>query len=753
MIVENRSGLLPIEPDPRTYTIAEFLELLRTADVDEPTFTRVSDALREYFAALEHKAVFKAHVKSQMAARASRDGETGGRLPLGYQRVRGTGVAIDEDGATTVRHIFHMKTRGFSLRGIAKQLNAERIPTSYGGKKWAASAVSQIINHEDMYRGAPRKDSPLCWPVILTPDLSLDEPLSRVKTQATIWPFEPASGEALDIPDGENVSTQPASVPVPRDLSTGGQELGRVTASQPQPAVSDPNEPPKVFTPSRYQQAIFDFIASGSGDGLVNAVAGSGKTSTLEQAAKLLPRGKRALFLAFNKKIADELSGRLRGTTMAAKTIHSVGYQCVAAVLKTMLPHFQRLEPDKHARKYHRICCDVFYATMPNTMQVDDQRSALSALEEIVKFARLTLTDGWDANALAELVDHFGIELDPFYQEAMLAMVPDVLATGMHQAETEGACDFTDMVWLPHVWKLQPPEQDFVFVDECQDLNAAQLDLVLKCRVPGGRMLFVGDSQQAVYGFSGADAESFWKIQQRTGAQVLPLSICYRCPRRHIVELAQSLVPQIEPAPWAKDGIIETMSDDQALGILAPSDLVICRLTAPCIEMCIRLIRNRRGARVEGKEIEKQLTDLVQAIAEMDGFTYPRFSAFLQRYHEAQEQRLQQRGDSASAMIESLADRVSAVQALYDGFPQVQDVDALCWEIKKLFNEQTGVVTLSTVHRAKGLENPRIFILRPDKLPLVWSGQRDWEYEQERNLQYVAYTRAKEALYFIESDK
>ena len=303
------------------------------------------------------------------------------------------------------------------------------------------------------------------------------------------------------------------------------------------------------------------------------------------------------------------------------------------------------------------------------------------------------------------------------------------------------------------MWKLQPPEQDFVFVDEAQDLNAAQLDLVLKCRAPGGRMVFVGDSQQAIYGFSGADAESFWTIQQRTGAQVLPLSICYRCPRRHIVELAQPLVPQIEPAPWAKEGIIETISDDQALEILAPGDLVICRLTAPCIEMCIRLIRNRRGARVEGKEIEKQLTDLVQAIAEMDGFTYPRFSAFLQRYHEAQEQRLQQRGESASAMIESLADRVSAVQALYDGFPQAQDVEALCREIKKLFNEQTGVVTLSTVHRAKGLENPRIFILRPDKLPLVWSGQRDWEYEQERNLQYVAYTRAKEALYFIESDK
>ena len=493
--MENRSGLLPIDPDPHTYTVAEFLELLRIAGVEEATCTVVADALREYFAALERKEVFKAHVKSQMAARASRDGETGGRLPLGYQRVSGTGVAIDEDGAAIVRHIFHLHIRGLSLRGIASQLNAEQIPTSYGGKKWAASSVREIITHEEIYRGAPRKDSPQNWPVILTPDLALGEPLSRVKAQPTIWPLDSAAGESLDAVGAESAPAQPATIPRSRVISIGGQDLGTVPVSQPYAGGPEPTEPPKVFTPSRYQQAIFDFVTNGSGDGLVNAVAGSGKTSTLEQAARLLPRGKRALFLAFNKKIADELATRLRGTTMAAKTIHSVGYQCVAAVLKTMLPHFQRLEPDKHARKYHRICRDIFYASMPNTMQVDDQRSALSALEEMVKFARLTLTDGQDTNALAELVDHFGIELDPYYQEPIMAMVPDVLATGMHQAEAEGACDFTDMVWLPHVWKLQPPEQDFVFVDEAQDLNAAQLDLVLKCRAPGGRMVFVGDSQ------------------------------------------------------------------------------------------------------------------------------------------------------------------------------------------------------------------------------------------------------------------
>jgi superfamily I DNA/RNA helicase len=58
-------------------------------------------------------------------------------------------------------------------------------------------------------------------------------------------------------------------------------------------------------------------------------------------------------------------------------------------------------------------------------------------------------------------------------------------------------------------------------------------------------------------------------------------------------------------------------------------------------------------------------------------------------------------------------------------------------------------VELSTVHRAKGLEADRVFILAPEKLPLVWAGQQAWETEQEQNLRYVALTRARRELYFV----
>lgn len=83
---------------------------------------------------------------------------------------------------------------------------------------------------------------------------------------------------------------------------------------------------PTRLRPTHYQQKIFDFIENGSGDAIVNAVAGSGKTTTLVMASKLLKTSS-ALFCAFNSHIQKELENRLEGR-MVCKTIHSMGFSC-----------------------------------------------------------------------------------------------------------------------------------------------------------------------------------------------------------------------------------------------------------------------------------------------------------------------------------------------------------------------------------------------------------------------------------------
>ena len=70
-----------------------------------------------------------------------------------------------------------------------------------------------------------------------------------------------------------------------------------------------------------------------------------------------------------------------------------------------------------------------------------------------------------------------------------------------------------------------------------------------------------------------------------------------------------------------------------------------------------------------------------------------------------------------------------------------------------MFSDSRSSVVLSTVHRAKGLEERRVFVLRPDQLPLRWQNQQKWELEQEYNLKYVSTTRAKEALFFVTDER
>jgi hypothetical protein len=69
-------------------------------------------------------------------------------------------------------------------------------------------------------------------------------------------------------------------------------------------------------------------------------------------------------------------------------------------------------------------------------------------------------------------------------------------------------------------------------------------------------------------------------------------------------------------------------------------------------------------------------------------------------------------------------------------------------KIEKIFMEDGEGICLSTIHRAKGLESDRAFILCRSCMPPKRE-KREWEMEEENNLIYVAYTRAKHVLGFV----
>ena len=503
-----------------------------------------------------------------------------------------------------------------------------------------------------------------------------------------------------------------------------------------------------TFEASRYQQDIFHFCVAGKGDGLIIAAAGAGKTATLIEAAQLLQAHK-TLFLAFNRSIADELRDRLDNDEIDVLTIHGLGY-------RTLTKAWGDVVVDK--RKYRQLVRqwidgrftergrtngpqsdDGYYIDTAYVTQ-EQLTDWYTALESLVNFTRLTLTDPADTSALWELARRFGVLIGGM----LLPGVRDVLEQGVDLATTTHAVDYTDLLWLPHRLQVRPQRYKHVLVDEAQDLNAAQLALAMDARARGGRMLFCGDPHQSIYGWIGADPAAYHHIKTATGATELPLSICYRCPTSHIA-MAQHLVPSIEARDDAPPGTVTLAPDTALLEHVQAGDLVICRKTAPLVAWCITLLAHKIPAQVRGREIGQELTGLARKLARK--VPWHRFPAAIAEYESLEVAHLL-RDDVDTEHIVAVQDRCAALMICFRSFG-ARSIDAYCTEIERLFADGEAWVSLSTIHRAKGLEAERVFVLEANLLPLQWRSQRAEQREQELNLWYVALTRAKQDLFLL----
>ena len=517
------------------------------------------------------------------------------------------------------------------------------------------------------------------------------------------------------------------------------------------------------FHPNPQQLAIAEWIRTGTGNAIIGAVAGSGKTSTLVRV--VAPLVTDAVFCAFNRHIADELAERLRGTDVRVQTIHSLG---MAGVRKRH--RNTRVEAGKYRSQIDRIVRMVredagLYEWIREYSSGDPKRSAVYGLqdslgacedtpvrayERLASLCRTTLTDPRDREALRALDAKFSLDIEAGLWPIVDATIVPLLRWGIITAATE--IDFDDMVWLPNYAEgMTPDRYGWVMVDECQDLNAAQRGVVGLALRPGGRLLAVGDARQAVYGFSGADSDSFERIRTTFDAEVFPLSVCYRCPSSHL-DMAREIVPQIEARPGAPVGDVGALAWEDVTGWVKPGDLVICRVTAPLIGLCYSLILSGVRATVRGRDIGVGLKSIIRQVSKRKRFAWPGFGDAVDAWWSRERAKLRAKGVSGDddAMVR-LNDRAESLLVIYRHAVArgVSSVDGLMAEIDRLFSDDGdgSLVVLSTVHRAKGLEADRVMIVDEHLMPHPCA-KVPWQVEQEWNLRYVALTRAKAELRF-----
>lgn len=487
-----------------------------------------------------------------------------------------------------------------------------------------------------------------------------------------------------------------------------------------------------------YQEKIFDWALNGEGNAIVGAVAGSGKTTTIEETIKRLGFGQ-ILYTVFNRHNRDSAVKKF-GSIATIKTIHQLGYAMI--VRETGI---KRLNLNEY--KYWDLAEEI--TSKQDWEDAGAARLAKLSLLKLFGMARLTLTPMDNEFDIYMLADKYGIDIEQWMIPGLLQL----LEYGVNQTKTSGDIDFDDMIFMPVFLEAVAEKYDFVLVDEAQDLSNCQRKVVMEHLGPDSRIIAVGDEFQSIYGFAGANPESYLRMKTDTNAAELMLSVCYRCPKSHL-RLAQELVPHIEWAPNAKEGTILYKSEKDLPSIAQGQDLILARTTAPLIRGCIRLIRNRIPATVRGRDIGAQIVSAIKKASKdriytEEGF-YGQFMADLEKYHEIERKKILARRGSELA-LQSLQDKVDCVLEILDE-TNATSTETMIKFLSDMFSDKMSFINFSTIHRAKGLEADRILIMEPSKMTLSWKGQTKEQAQQEQNAKYVGLTRSKDVLIFLEGE-
>ncbi len=488
-----------------------------------------------------------------------------------------------------------------------------------------------------------------------------------------------------------------------------------------------PRAIPPHFTPE--QHAFLACALTTPAHIFLRATAGAGKTTTLLEAAWHL--GQHGVFFAYNKHAVANLQPRLPHQ-VRARTLHAHGL----GLLKSQTGGLD-LVRDKGRQVAARVMRGPRAPLHAAARAWDIAREETLLSLTLTDAERLAARSDWRTSPgeLMDLIPAMHEAGDVLWQDAQLA-------------------DYTDMLWLPVRHGYGQHTLRLALVDEAQDLTPLRQEFVqhllgLPDAVGPGRLIFVGDSDQSIYLWAGADPAALSRLKAAVGAVELPLSVSFRCPRE-VVRYARAFSSFIQPAPQALPGMIEHVSAETAT--YKRGDTVLCRTNAPLIRLALELMTQRVSVSVVGRDLEVRLREALTAALPAPGtFRNDDVTELVRTYLVPLDEPLGLRiaeGDrTARQQRTELYDLARCLRYLAwvvsraSGEGTLENALAL---LKNLCQEDADAdVVLASVHRAKGKEWPRVTILYPELMPLA-QGDED----EERAVQFVAVTRAQQVLRF-----
>lgn len=446
-----------------------------------------------------------------------------------------------------------------------------------------------------------------------------------------------------------------------------------------------------------------EIIHSPSSTIIVNAFAGTGKTTTLVDYAKMNP-DKTMLYLAFNKAIADE-AVRKFPDNVEAKTSHSLAYAKFGSQFRSKLG-----EPKAYQLK-----------TALGLTQVTMANSVLKTLKNFMASADFEISD-----------KHIELNVRPENRGAVLK-------------HTKKAWDMmidreSKTIRMPHdgylkLYQLAKPtlrSYDVLLLDEAQDTNPCLFQVFQNQK---GCKVLVGDTHQNIYGFRGS-----MDAMKSINGDVFTLSNSFRFGH-DIAEMANLLLSKFkdEKKPIKGHDVDSVVTTPQGIN----PRLETCYLTrtnAALFDVAVRLMKiGIKPINFVGG-IDNYSFDLI-----LDAHYLHRDNKdmiknpFIKTFNsiEALE------GYAFSTEDHEISSRVKVAKKYLDEIPE------LVTKLKTIHKNKSNV-SLTTAHKAKGLEWEQVVIGNDfadlSELASCHSHMLSPEDQQEINLIYVSMTRAKKSL-------
>lgn len=525
---------------------------------------------------------------------------------------------------------------------------------------------------------------------------------------------------------------------------------------------------------TQLQLNIIDKAVNGSGNIVVSAAPGSGKTTTIKLVTdEILRKNPKSNILAvsYTNTIKQTLTEKL-DRRCHIFSLHQIGLSLLKS--GNMAPKFKFAEhlhgkngsPDN---KYKKIFTDLVSKDYDMKRDGKEAFKIINECVELLGKIRLELIDTTNYNEIVRIANKYKLECDPIHYN----YIQVGLAQGDVEYRQHGWADFVDMIYLPIFYNCKAKRGmfignkndgwvadsiDYIIVDEFQDSSPIIHNVLMQfASAFNCRFIFVGDKMQSVFGFAAADVDSMDKARTKFNCVELPLNETFRCPET-VVELLNDTFETEIVSRRGLSGNIESLDAHEMISYVQPGDMILSRTNAPLMQTFLQLLQNQVPARLIKFDFREFFEDLFDRLEKDNPEIWDNIYDNLHEYVSRRSMELRRKYSvyRANEMIEELQSNIDVLIAYIEFIePKVQVLNRKTFfcELQKLLDNANkgNYVSLLNVHIAKGLEAHNVFILDYDKFPYMRDGMSEEDMQQERNIQFVALSRTMENLYLVAS--